>query len=130
MLAKIWICIPSLCYTVFTSPMSAGAFTQVPVSTYVQLEEDGIFSCRARATTLYCVINGSDVIPQDIRSTLNLTDNEFHLTVVVPGVKEYNNTLVQCCLYNRGQQETICSENASLLIEGNLGFIYDLPSII
>jgi len=121
------ICYHVWCYTVYSIALltSAGAWEliQAPVSARVRLEEDAIFSCRARATSVYYAINGSKYTPSDIRWTRNLTDDGFNMTLVIPGVKKYNNTRVRCCLNIRSQRDPICSEVAHLVIEGKLNYL-------
>lgn len=97
----------------------AGNIMRVPMSVHVQLEENGTFWCLAttNATAVYWIINGSANITADIRQTKTLTDDGFNLTMVVPGVKTYNNTLVQCCLYIQGQGQN-CSEAVVMMIQG------------
>jgi len=109
---------------------SSGAweFIQVPVSALVQSGEDAIFSCRARATAVYYAINGSKYTPSGIRWTRNLTEDGFYMTLVIPGVNEYNNTRVQCCLNIQSQQAPICSEVAHLVIEAVSDFPGDPPT--
>lgn len=95
-------------------------FIEEPSSTCVQLlsEEDAMFSCVAIATTVHCKINGSSDIPSDINCTETWTEDGLKkiMTVVVPALKKYNNTLVQCCLYNRISRQVVCSEPAVLII--------------
>lgn len=97
----------------------AGSIIRIPMSVHVQLKENGTFWCLAstNATAAYWIINGSVNITADIRQTKTLTDDGFNLTMVVPGVEMYNNTLVQCCLYIRGQ-DPVCSEAAVMMIQG------------
>lgn len=101
-----------------------GEFIQTPRSTQVQLEEDGKFLCRARATTVYWVINDSDIIPPDIQWTRNYAKDGFNMTLVVPAVEKYNNSLIKCCLYVYTQNNQIqnCSEAASLVIKGKIKY--------
>lgn len=101
-----------------------GEFIQTPRSTQVQLEEYGKFLCLARATTVYWVINDSDIIPRDIQWTRNYTEDGVNMTLVVPAVEKYNNSLIKCCLYVYTQDNQVwnCSEAASLVIEGKIKY--------
>jgi len=82
---------------------------------------DVIFTCVAAATTVHCEINGSSNTPPDIDCKVTQTaDGHKNMTVVVPALKKYNNTLVQCCLYNRSAQFWFCSKPAVLIIEDDV----------
>lgn len=118
----LWFILPFFSALMFSG---AGEFIQTPRPTRVQLEETGNFWCLARANTVYWVINDSDIIPPDIQWTSDYTEDGFNMTLVVPAVEKYNNSLIKCCLYvyyTQDNQIQNCSEAASLVIEGKIKY--------